>query len=230
MEVRLSDDLSILTTFIFAIIAGIVIFRLRSVLGKRTGEERQRPNPFINPGNQPPGVAPPLGRGRLALVPSPATAPVLDEPMSLAVALGRIHQADPSFDEPQFLAGARAAFEMIIAAFAASDTETLKTLLAPPVLANFGAAITAREKAGETLTIAIKSIEDVDLSEARLDGKTAVVTVRYVSHQSRVTRDKAGAIVDGDPNESVESIDLWSFARDTKSSDPNWQLVATRTA
>lgn len=229
MEVRLSDDLSILTTFIFAIIAGIVIFRLRSVLGKRTGEERQRPNPFINPGNQPPGAPQPLGRGRLALVPSPA-APVLDEPMSLAVALGRIHQADPSFDEQQFLAGARAAFEMIIAAFAAGDTATLKTLLAPPVLANFASAITTREQAGETLTIAIKSIEDVDLSEARLDGQTAVVTVRYVSHQSRVTRDKAGQIVDGDPNESVELIDLWSFARDTRSSDPNWQLVATRTA
>lgn len=225
----MSDDLSILTTFIFAIIAGIVIFRLRSVLGKRTGEERQRPNPFARPGDPPQGAPQPLGRGRLALVP-PAAPPAANEPMSLAAALTRIHQADASFDEPQFLAGARAAYEMIIAAFAASDIATLKNLLAPPVLANFSQAIDAREKAGESLTIAIRSIEDVDLSEARLEGRTAIITVRYVSHQSRVTRDKAGEIIDGDPNESVESIDLWSFARDTTSSDPNWQLIATRTA
>jgi predicted lipid-binding transport protein (Tim44 family) len=225
----MSDDLSILTTFVFAIIAGIVIFRLRGVLGKRTGEERQRPNPFARPGDPPQAAPQPLGRRRLALVP-PASPPDANEPMSLATALARIHQADASFDEPQFLAGARVAFEMIIAAFAAGDIATLKSLLAPPVLANFSEAIEAREKAGESLTIQIKSIEDVDLSEARLEGRTAIVTVRYASHQSRVTRDKSGEIIDGNPNESVESIDLWSFARDTTSSDPNWQLIATRTA
>jgi len=224
----MGDDLSIVTTLIFAIVAGIIIFRLRSVLGKRTGEERPRPNPFVKPGDPPGAPMPALGRGRLALV--PPVAPASDEPLSLSAGLARIHQADASFDEPHFLEGAKAAFEMIIAAFANNDTETLRTLLAPPVLANFTGAITQREQAGETLAITVKSIEDVDLSEARMDGRTALVTVRYASHQSRVTRDRAGTIIDGDPNESVETIDLWSFARDTNSSDPNWQLVATRTA
>ena len=69
--------------------------------------------------------------------------------------------------------------------------------------------------------------EASDISAAALQGSIAQVTVRFVSEQINVLRNAEGQIVDGNPNEVQKVIDLWTFRRDTKSSDPNWQLVKT---
>jgi predicted lipid-binding transport protein (Tim44 family) len=219
----MGDDVSIFTTVLFAIIAGVVIFRLRGVLGKRTGSETQRPNPFVS------GLTPPKGTVEY-FPPRPEPEPEeMDGPVSLAAGLARIHKADPKFDENAFLNGARTAFEHIIQAYVQGDRSTLKSLLSASVFASFDHAIAEREKASEAQEIRIEKFEDVDVREARLDGSYAYVTVRFVTQQIKVTRDKAGEAIDGDAAHAVEMIDLWTFSRDTGSSDPNWLLVATRT-
>lgn len=210
---------------IFAMIAAFLVYRLRSVLGRRTGEERQRPNPYSPRTGAPDNVVPLPGRDRPA--PAPVTAP--GEPLSLAASIDQIGAADPSFDEKQFLQGARAAFPMIVEAFARGDTATLRPLLADDVYDNFARAIRARQSAGETLETHVVRVVDADVAEARMDGRTALLTVRLVSEQTNVLRDRDGAVVDGDPNAPETVEDVWTFARNTRSSDPNWSLVETRT-
>lgn len=212
---------------IFAMIAAFLVYRLRSVLGRRNGEERQRPNPFTPPpatgAARPDNVVSMPGRDRTQAQPSP------DEPMSLAASLAHIRSADPSFDEKQFLQGASMAFQMVVEAFAHGDTATLRPLLADDVYDSFSRAIRDRQKAGETLETRIERVRDADVIEARLDGRTAFVTVKFVSDQMNVTRDAQGTVVDGDPNEVIEVTDIWTFARNTRSNNPNWSLVETRT-
>lgn len=213
---------------IFAMIAAFLVYRLRSVLGRRTGEERQRPNPYTPPvrpqQNGPDNVVPLPDRGRVAEA-APADT---GEPVSLAAALAQIRSADPSFDEKVFLQGASAAFTMVVEAFARADTATLRPLLSDDVYDNFAGAIRERQTAGETLETRIDRIRDADVVEARLDGRTAFVTVKFVSDQMNVTRGADGAVVDGDADKVVEVTDIWTFARNIRSRDPNWLLVETR--
>ncbi|HYD29573.1 MAG TPA: Tim44/TimA family putative adaptor protein, partial [Azospirillaceae bacterium] len=194
---------------IFAMIAAFLVYRLRSVLGRRSGEERQRPNPFAPPPAQgrvdlPDNVITLPDRGRAATwTPNP------DEPRSVADGLVQIHGADPSFDEKHFLQGARAAFDTIVGAFARGDTATLRPLLADEVYDQFAAAIRQRAAAGERLETRIIKLKDADIIDARLDGRTAVVTIQFVSEQVNVVRDAAGQVIDGDPDRTDEVEDIW---------------------
>ena len=205
----------------FALVAAFVILRLRSVLGRRTGNERQRPDPF-RPASQPVERAPDVAPGTL-----PGAPPA---PGSLAGGLAQIKIADPSFDEQEFMKGARAAFEYIVAAFAAGDEDKLKPLLSAEVFDGFRGAIANRRNAGQTHETTIVRLRDVEPTSARMEGTTAAVTIRYVSEQINVTRDAAGQVVDGDPDRITEVTDMWTYARNTRSSDPNWILVATDAA
>jgi predicted lipid-binding transport protein (Tim44 family) len=160
--------------------------------------------------------------------PDAVAAPAPGEPVSLAQGLALIRQADPSFDEKGFQEGAKGAFAMIVGAFAQGDTATLRPLLADDVYDNFARAVRERQTAGETMETRVERFDEVDMLEARMDGGTAVVTIRFASQQVSVTRDAGGSIVDGDPARPVEVIDIWTFARNTRSRDPNWLLVETR--
>jgi len=235
---------------ILAMIAAFLIFRLRNVLGRRTGHERQRHNPFAER-NQTEGV-PSRGdrageRGTDNVVNLPPRDPheaedgagAPDEPPGparqsetapdAARGLAQIRSADPSFDPRRFLQGAQAAFGMIVEAYANGDTGTLRPLLSDDLYDAFAGAIRERLTRGETLETHIRSIERADIDDARMEGRTAFVVVRFVTDQVNVTRDKDGTVVDGDPEESAEVIDLWTFARNTRATDPNWVLVETAT-
>jgi len=219
-----------LDILIFAMVAAFLVYRLRSVLGRRHGEERQRPNPLARPPQRDAArgddnVVPLPGRGAPAPadIPPPYTGPV-----SLEEGIKQIRSADPTFEEKYFLTGARAAFEMIVRAFADGDTATLRPLLADDVYDRFAEAIRKRQAAGETLETRIEAFESVDLAEARMEGRNALVTVRFTTQQVNVTVDAEGNVVDGDPDDAAEVIDLWTFSRNTRSSDPNWLLVETR--
>jgi predicted lipid-binding transport protein (Tim44 family) len=206
---------------LFAMIAGFLVLRLRSVLGRRTGNERRR-NPLMRPG-------PPIGDkvialGQRAAPPPPATEPPGD---AVAAGLARIRTADAEFDPERFLEGARAAFEMIVAAFAAGDKAKLRPLLSDEVYRPFCGAIDERNAARETLETRILGLKHLDIAEAELSGRTARVTLKLVSDQINVVRAHDGSIVDGDPDHPIEKTDFWTFARDTRSTDPNWALIAT---
>ncbi|MBY0427823.1 MAG: Tim44/TimA family putative adaptor protein, partial [Alphaproteobacteria bacterium] len=154
-----------------------------------------------------------------------ATEPALE---SLAGALFAIQKADPSFDERGFLKGARMAFEMIVRAFAAGDRGTLKNLLSPKLYVAFEQAISERELQGERWEIKTINVRDMDIIAAMMEGNFALVTVQCVSDQSKFVYDKNGTLIK-DPGRDVERLtDVWTFKRDTKSSNPNWQLAETR--
>ena len=208
---------------LFAMVAGFLVLRLRSVLGRRTGNERRR-DLF------PRRAAPAADNVTTLVEPDKrVTRPAGDVPAADAVAegLNRIRRADSSFDPAQFIEGARAAFEMIVAAFARGDKAELRPLLSDEVFQRFAMAIDERVDAKETLETQIEKLDKVDIVEAGLAGRTAQVTVKLVSNQINVTRAMDGSIVDGAPGQPVEKTDYWTFTRDTRSTDPNWVLVAT---
>jgi predicted lipid-binding transport protein (Tim44 family) len=208
---------------LFAMVAGFLVLRLRSVLGRRTGNERRR-DLF------PRRAAPAADNVTTLVEPDKRLArPTGDVPAGDAVAegLNRIRRADSSFDHTQFIEGARTAFEMIVAAFAKGDKAELRPLLSDEVFQRFAMAIDERIDAKETLETQIEKLDKVDIVEAQLAGRSAQVTLKLISHQINVTRAMDGSIVDGAPGQPVEKTDYWTFARDTRSTDPNWVLVAT---
>ncbi|MGC2411944.1 MAG: Tim44/TimA family putative adaptor protein [Stellaceae bacterium] len=211
---------------LFAMVAGFLVLRLRSVLGRRTGQE-PRPDPVLRRAEAPGDK---IGDKVVTLANRNATPPpVVTAPPADAVAAGleRIRAADPGFDPTQFLEGARAAFEMIVGAFAAGDKTRLRPLLSDDVYTPFAAAIDERTAAGETLETRIIGLTRLDITEAGLTGRLARVTVKFVSDQINLLRAHDGSVVDGDPDHAVEKTDFWSFSRDTRASDPNWVLEAT---
>jgi predicted lipid-binding transport protein (Tim44 family) len=212
----------LIITLIFAAIAAFVLFKLRSVLGRRTGHEQQRDNMFGEPGTTSDNVVQMPDRGPRETVDIEPNSPV-------AIGVADIQAVDPSFDPGAFLNGAKAAFEMIVNAFAAGDRETLKPLLGPDVYASFDAAIADRERADETMELKFVGFKAAEIIKAGINDAEARVTVEFVSEQSSVVMNAAGAIVDGDPNDVAAITDVWTFARDTRSGDPNWQLVETDT-
>jgi len=228
----MGDGVQFFDIIIFAAIAVFLGLRLRSVLGRRTGNERQR-DPFKP-------VAPREDAARDKVVPLPdRLRPAQAEPGPAASeapadagpalpGLDQIRGADPSFSPGGFLAGARAAFEMIVGAYAAGDAATLRPLLSDEVFENFNNAIKARNRAKETLETTLVGITSADIVEAELQGRIALVTVKFVSEQVNVTRDAEGRVVEGDPSTVAKVTDIWTFSRNTRARDPNWTLVATR--
>jgi predicted lipid-binding transport protein (Tim44 family) len=220
----MSDGFHFLDIVFFAMVAAFLVLRLRSVLGKRTGNERPPEQwqgvPGAARGNGDNVID--LGRARRsANEPAPST--------PVGIGLAAIRAADPSFDADGFLGGARAAFEMIVAAYAHGDKAALQPLLAPDVWRRFAEAIDARRRAGETLETELLGLRGADFVEARMEGSAAVLTLRFVSEQVNLLRDAAGTVIEGEPQRVAEVVDEWTFRRDVRSTDPNWLLVATRT-
>jgi predicted lipid-binding transport protein (Tim44 family) len=214
------DSAQYLEIFVLAVIAGFLVLRLRSVLGRRTGTERRR-DTFGRPDAAPENVVtlPPRSQ---APPPPPVAADTAGVP-----GLAALKAADRSFDEKHFLEGARGAFEIIVNAFAKGDTAALKPLLSDAVFASFAQAIREREVRQERHETNLLTIKAVDLAEAGLQGDAALVTVKFVSDQINVTRAADGHVVDGSPDQVEEKTDLWTFSRAVRSRDPNWTLVAT---
>jgi predicted lipid-binding transport protein (Tim44 family) len=221
----MNDGFHFLDIIFFAMIAAFLVLRLRSVLGKRTGNER-RPDQWQS---APPAKPVPEGPDNVVELPRPrrsAAEPPAASPAGMGLAA--IRAADPAFDTDQFMGGARAAFEMVVHAFAAGDKAMLQPLLSPEVFRQFADAIDNRLRAGETLTTDLVGIKTLVIAGAGMEGGNAAVTLRYTSEQVNVLRDAHGEIVEGDPTRVTEVVDEWTFRRDTRTDDPNWLLVATR--
>jgi predicted lipid-binding transport protein (Tim44 family) len=221
---------------ILAGVAIVILWRLRSVLGQRTGNER-----------------PPLGMGKPA--PEAANANVLEFPREkadsaktidveaqkpvwegfaaegsvLALGLVNVAKSDPAFEPKAFMNGAKLAYEMIVEAFASGDKPTLKNLLSREVYDGFSKVIDGRQQAGEKLTFQFVGFENAQFMSAVLNGKRAAITVKFFSQMISSTYDKTGKLIDGDPKEIKDVTDVWSFERDVTQKDPNWRVVSTET-
>jgi len=221
----MGNSFNLVEIILFAMLAAFLVYRLRSVLGKRTGNENRRPNIFSpgdNDADQDADNVIPLPDTRQA----EPTAVTPDTP--LAAGLAQIKIADRSFDDTGFMKGAQAAFEMVIKAFSTGDGKTLNMLLADDVYQDFANAIRQRELANQTLETTVVSIESTDLLEAEMQDSVAMVTIKFVSEQIKATLDENDEVVDGDQSLVITVTDIWTFARDTRSDNPNWKLVATR--
>ncbi len=116
---------------------------------------------------------------------------------------------------------------MIVSSFAGGDKSALRPLLSDEVYEQFAGAIDERAAARETLETKIVRPAGADVVSAELSGQTARVAVKLTSQQINLTRGADGSIVDGDPDHPIEKTDYWTFARDVRSTDPNWVLAAT---
>lgn len=222
-----------LDILILAMLAAFIIFRLRSVLGRRTGNERPPSDAFSRSMESDKKSSDKKSRDRDNVVPLPERdeaakeKPAKEPTTPLEKGIAAIQAADPSFDEAGFLDGAKGAFEMIVTSFAMGDLGKVKGFLAKDVYENFADAVEERLKAKETLETTVVGFKSATMMEAQLADRTAQVTVKFVSEQINATRDRNGAVVDGDPEKPIDVTDIWTFARDTRSRDPNWALVET---
>jgi predicted lipid-binding transport protein (Tim44 family) len=237
-------DVFDITTIIFLVLAVFIFLRLKSVLGQRTGRERPPYDPYSareaarptstndNVVTLPPRSAEPAPKSgnEPASEPEPPTERwkgVAEAGSAIALGLDAIVAKDQSFDAKHFLTGARAAYEMIVTAYAQGDRRSLRNLLSREVYDGFEAAIKERETRGEKAETRFVSIDKSDLIGAEVKQQTAQVTVRFVSQLVSVTRDRDGNVIEGNPDKVTDVTDVWTFARDLASRDPNWKLVAT---
>ena len=234
-------------TLLFLIVAVVAILKLRSVLGRRTGDEEARYERQAR-AQQEARERAAAAKDKVVTLPrrerEPAAA-AAEAQTTVADAEGRIKtfangntmleksllalvRADSSFDPEQFLGGAKQAYEMIVTAFAEGNRKMLKDLLSKDVFDGFVSAIADRESRGEQIDQSFVGINKSELVEAEMKGSIAQITVKFISQLISATRDAAGQVVSGDPQKIREVTDIWTFARDTTSRNPNWRLIATQ--
>jgi predicted lipid-binding transport protein (Tim44 family) len=221
-------------TLFFLVAAVLIFFQLRSVLGRRTGNEKPPVDPF-SPREA--AKKPVAEESKVVTLPRRDAADeeqryadidtIAKPETPLNEALRNLVRSDSGFRPRDFLNGARMAYEMIVMAFADGDRKTLKNLLSKEVYEGFDAAISEREKRGEVVKSTFVGIDKADIVQVVMKDSEAQVTVRIVSQLISATFDKAGALIEGDQETVAEVTDIWTFARDIRSRDPNWKLIAT---
>jgi predicted lipid-binding transport protein (Tim44 family) len=238
-----------LTTLLFLVLAVVVFLKLRSVLGRRTGEEQARYERYkAQQSSQ--STSQVQGRDKVVTVRQrerEEAQPQANESRPLADAeermksfavgnsgvargLVEVFRLDASFDPEHFLKGARAAYEMIVTAFAEGNRKALQDLLSGEVFDGFANAISDRESRGEQMDQSFVGIKGADIIEAQVRNGIAELTVKFVSELISATRDRAGRVISGDPKRIREVTDIWTFARELASRNPNWRVVATQPA
>jgi predicted lipid-binding transport protein (Tim44 family) len=211
----------LLFILVIATVAGVILFRLYSVLGRRTGNERPR---------DPIGLGRPRNGGDnvVTLPDRTARAETLDKPADpLARELLDIKLADRSFEEAHFLDGAKQAYEMVVTAFAGGDRHTLHSLLNDEVYATFDSVIRDREAKNVKVDFTFIGFREAKIAHAALKKRIAELTVNFTAQYISSTKDAGGKVIDGDPKTVRVVNDVWTFARDVRASDPNWTIVAT---
>jgi predicted lipid-binding transport protein (Tim44 family) len=222
------------TLILYALVAAGLVFWLRSVLGTRNGEERERPNPFTTPA--PDKARDSLDAGikdDLIALPLNDARPVLPRNVTMGNegverGLMEIARADKEFDLAKFSLGAQDAFAIIVEAFAAGDRDTLKNLLEPSVYTSFNHAMVEREDRGESMATEIHAVRKMDILDVKFDGRVAYVTIRFVADETCVIKDREGKVMSGDPERITEMNDIWTFSRIVRNRDPIWLLHETR--
>jgi len=218
-------DSQLLGIVLIAMIAGIILFRLYAVLGRRTGNERDARERLRGIG----GGAPPVASDNVVALPVSAAPPEQSPAPSDSVKRGLldIRLADRDFESGHFLEGARHAYQIIVEAFAKRDRATLRPLLNEEVYSAFDAVMRGREERKEVVTYSFVGFQSLRITHAELKAGMAEITLEFVAQFVSATTDANGGVIEGDPKAVRDVVDIWTFARDTKAKDPNWTLVAT---
>jgi predicted lipid-binding transport protein (Tim44 family) len=226
------QNFQVLEVILLALVTGVIAFRLYTVLGRRTGNERSHEDQLRLPdGARPNAQAPaPAVKDNVVTLPErPAQAPAVGAATANPVSRGlldvKLH--DRNFDSERFLSGARAAYEMIVTAFARGERDALRPLLSDDVYETFDREIKAREAKKERVEFTFLSLKSARVTGAEMKGQTAEVTVNFDSEIMLAGYDPAGALIEGDAKTPHDVSEVWTFARDTRSGDPNWTLIST---
>lgn len=217
---------------LYAVVAAGLVFWLRSILGTRHGEERERPNPFTAAPSESAPAASDIGMAMPGMA-LPSMRSLLPRNVSLQSEeveekLMRLSAQDVDFDIVKFAQGAQDAFAIIVEAFAAGDRDTLQTLLEPAVFKAFDTALNDRAARGEAMSTEIHAVKKAEILDARTQSQTAYITVRFIAEETCVIRAGDGVILSGDPDRITEMNDIWTFSRPLKNRDPRWFLHETR--
>jgi predicted lipid-binding transport protein (Tim44 family) len=239
------------STLLFLVLAVVIFLKLRSVLGRRTGHEQTRFERYKAQQEASQRNGKLTGKDKVVTLPrrereevepragaEPQVRADVEERVKglaagnagIANGLVEIVRADATFDPDTFLKGARGAYEIIVTAFAEGNRKTLKGLLSRDVYDGFAGAIADREGRGEQVDQSFVGIKAADIVEAELKNALAQVTVKFVSELISATRDRGGEVISGDSKRIKEVTDIWTFAREVDSRDPNWKLIATQAA
>jgi predicted lipid-binding transport protein (Tim44 family) len=218
---------------LLALLTGFIAFRLYSVLGRRTGHERSRDDQLRLPDGARPNPNPPAGnpkaKDNVVSLPERAaqvgTAAPNASPLSRA--LLDIKLNDRSFDTDRFVGGARAAYEMIVTAFAHGERDALRPLLSDDVFETFDREIRAREAKKERVDFTFLSLKAAQITGAEMKGQMAEITVTFESEIMLAGYDPSGTLIEGDAKTPHAVAEVWTFARDTRANDPNWTLIST---
>ncbi len=223
---------------VYAVVAAGLIFWLRSILGTRHGDERERPNPlaqapearseapempFIEPGEKLQ-----TNSDQIKELAENPTNILSVENKTAEHGLLEIAAAEKDFDIHFFLEAAQDVFVMVVEGFGKADKETLQNLLAADVYHAFEKAIEQREKDGNVLETEIHAINKVEVVSATLQKKMAYVTLRFIANETRVHKDKEGEIISGHPDRVTTMRDVWTFGKALNSNDPRWLVYETR--
>ncbi len=238
-----------LITLISLVVAIVAIWKLRSVLGQRTSQDETRIDQQMRArqererqaaANQKVVTLPRRGAedgagamtaaDQAAIAQAEERVKTFSSDPAVEQGLIAILRAEGAFDPAHFMQGAKQAYEMIVTAFAEGNRKMLRDLLSKEVMDGFNMAITDRERRGEVIDQSFVGIGKADIVGAELKNGIATLTVRFESQLISATRNRAGEVVAGDPQRISDVTDIWSFARDVGSRNPNWKLVATESA
>ena len=196
---------------IFGVIAIFLIFRLKNILGTKTGFEETNVNEK-NEDKQFTNVVP-LKSNKNDVV---------------DLELNKILNIDPNFDVNDFLSGSKNFFEMVLESFVSGNLENIKNFTKSSVFKSFKSAIDERNKEQETLIIDLKSIKENKITKATITKTSIKLNVIFETFQIRALMDKNDQIIDGDTENEILVKDEWVFERKINDNNPNWTLVETK--
>lgn len=225
---------------ILAAVAGFIIFRLRSVLGKRIGHEQHFSSGFVSPSSeseeerviQLPHVNGKEEEERVRFNSNYDNNEQLSENITnnpeIAAGLVAISSKDNSFSYQQFIEGAKSAYEMALEAYSNNDIDTLKSLMSEEVYSSFADSIKEYQENNHKIDLTLVSILSEEPVSAGVNKNIAYIAIRFESEQIHLIRDENNEIISGDASRIEKEVDIWRFERNIKSSNPNWQIVAVR--
>ncbi|MDC3263649.1 Tim44/TimA family putative adaptor protein [Pelagibacterales bacterium] len=189
-----------------AVVAGVVLLRLRSVLGKRTGSEKKDPNlySYDQPSAQPIETKKPLKNIKYSS-----------------------NSPTDWFNNDDFVNGAKGAYEMIVTNFENGNTKELKPLLEDSVFISFSDVIEKRKQNGEQVEFSFIGIESAEIIYKDLNSSPMEVTVRFISEMITCIKNNKDEIVSGSLNQVQKITDVWTFAKYKNKKTNNWLLLAT---
>ncbi len=202
----MSEAFQYIDILILAIIAGIVLLRLRSVLGRRTGHEKTDKTSYNYETPQQSSE---------------------EKVVTIEPKVASSSREDGWFDKDDFLRGASNAYETIVTNFENGNKDALKPLLSNEVLNSFTSVIDERNSKNETVEFNFIGIEKSEIVHKDLKKNPMEVTVRFISEMITCIKNSKDEVISGSLNQVQKITDVWTFEKIKDKKTSNWLLTAT---